>query len=355
VRPEPIRVATFAAIPDTASVRSWVGAFLVTVVLAAAAVPVAGASQLIDRDASDVQLLVNAKGEALLSYRAHGVEKHVLAWGAVDALPATAAARQLRLRLDYSGGWGKYFLADPDVRALQAHYRRIRFTPGYLVSPTVKKLSAASAFARNYWKTSFRGSCGKYDGPPLAWLLTACKAPDGSYWAVQAWQRELPNYGQAPTPAQAAWELRLSHWTGDLPVLTVHTDWSWRQWDHLYGTFTYRGLPVYGFVSTRAGAPLDDFGRNVYVDTLDSAYGAGWRRENSFLTHRGTGVFCYSVNPHPGHPAGTGTEYRATVIGPGVTPDVTWQGAAPGQFDASADALANQAIAALGDAQCRPN
>ena len=46
----------------------------------------------------------------------------------------------------------------------------------------------------------------------LAWMLSgcmsmsglsgsssyACKAPDGSYWALQSWQRMLPNLGYAP-------------------------------------------------------------------------------------------------------------------------------------------------------------
>jgi hypothetical protein len=91
------------------------------------------------------------------------------------------------------------------------------------------------------------------------------------------------------------------------------------------------------------------------VDTLDSVYGSGWKRENSFLTHTNTGAFCYSVNPHGSHPSGKGTAYRATIIGPGVTPDVMWQGAAPPAYNASADATANAAIAALHDAQCRPN
>ena len=135
---------------------------------------------------------------------------------------------------------------------------------------------------------------------------------------MQAWQRALPNYGLAPNAAQAVWELRLSHWTGELPVLTVQMDWSWHQWDHLFGTFTYRGPPVYGFaLDARPAQPLDAFGRNLYVDTLDSAYGPGWQRENSFLTHRGTGAFCYSVNPHGDRPAGNGTEYRATIDRPG--------------------------------------
>ena len=54
-----------------------------------------------------------------------------------------------------------------------------------------------------------------------------------------------------------------------MPVLTIPMDWSWHSWDHLFGTYTYRGLPVYGFHSTSTGQPLDSFGRNLYVDTLD--------------------------------------------------------------------------------------
>ena len=65
-----------------------------------------------------------------------------------------------------------------------------------------------------------RNACRPYDGPELQWLVTACKAPDGSYWAVQAWQRMLPNYGLAPTPKQAVWELRLSHWKARSPSST---------------------------------------------------------------------------------------------------------------------------------------
>ncbi len=288
------------------------------VLLAALCAGTASASQLIDRNAKQVSLSINAKGEAMITYRDEGGVKHVLAWGALNAIAPTRARKQLAFKLDYSGGYGRY-------RKTQ------------------------------YWK-SFGGSCGRYDGPPLAWKVVACKAPDGSYWALQSWQRMLPNYGVTPTsPAQTAWELRLSHWSGDLPVLTIQTDWAWHQWDHLYGTFTYGGTPVYGFKSTPSGNPLDTFGRNIYVDTLGSAYGAGWQRENSFLTHSGDGVFCYSFNPHGAHPSGKGTKYRATVEGPGVTPDVMWEGTSPGTYDRAADQLANDAITQLGDKQCRAN
>ena len=276
----------------------------------------ASASQLIDRNAHGIKLAVNAKGEALLTYTAHGQLKHVLAWGAVNAIAPTTARPQVAFKLDYAGGWGKYH--------------------------------------KLYWKT-FGKSCGAYDGPALAWFVTACKAPDGSYWALQSWQRALPDYGVAATADQSVWELRLSHWTGDLPVLDITMNWAYRQFDHLFGTYTYDGVPVYGFHSTSAGAPLDTFGRNIYVDTYDSAYGTGWKRDNSFLTHMGRGSFCYGFYPHGAHPTGKGTKYRASAEGPGVTPDVMWQGDAPGAYDRSLDLQDNDAIRALGDPQCKPN
>ena len=317
--------------------------------------PAASASQLIDRNATGVTLQLNGAGEALLTYRAEGRVRHVLAWGAVNALPPRAGVPQTKLRLDYSGGYEKYFKENVAAQKLRAEYARIKSTPGYLANPVVKKLQHTQQAADLYWQTAFHGGCGTYDGPPLAWALIECKAADGSYWAIQEWQRELPDYGLTPTAAQAVWELRLSHWTGALPVLTVDTDWAWHQWDHLYGSFSYQGRPAFGFSSTSGGNPLDSYGRNVYIDTFDSAYGAGWRRENSALTHRGTGVFCYSFNPHDAHPAGNGSKYRITVIGPGVTPDVMWQGDAPGPYDKAADEAANAQIAALHDNTCQPN
>jgi hypothetical protein len=258
----------------------------------------AGASTLIDRNASGISLEVDGAGRALVSYRAGGKSRHVLAWGAVNAIAPAVGRRQVNFRLDYSGGWGSE--------------------------------------RKDVWRT-FVNTCGPYTGPPLAWRVTACTAKDGSNWALQSWQRMLPNYGLTPNAGQAVWELRLSHWTGGLPVLTVNANWAYRTYDHLFGTFTYDGAPVYGFGSTAQGNPLDTFGRNLYVDTFDSAYGSGWKRENSFLMHRGTGDFCYGFYPHGSRPAGNGQRYRATIIGPGVTPDVMWQGTPLGAYDPDLD------------------
>jgi hypothetical protein len=291
---------------------------LLAAVVAAACVlaQTASASQLIDRNAHGINLSVNGKGEALVTYTAAGKLKHVLAWGAINAIAPTTARAQTAFKVDYAGGWGKYH--------------------------------------SDYWKT-FGKSCGSYDGPALAWFVSACKAPDGSYWALQAWQRALPDYGLTPTAEQSVWELRLSHWTGDLPVLSISMNWAYRQFDHLFGTYTYNGMPVYGFHSTSGGNPLDSFGRNIYVDTFDSAYGTGWKRDNSFLTHTGHGSFCYGFYPHGAHPSGKGLKYRATAEGPGVTPDVMWQGTSPGTYDRDLDLQSNDAIRALGDPQCKPN
>lgn len=330
--------------------RRWgllcVTGLLAGLVLASAA----SGSQLVDRNAKNVTLQLNDKGEALLTYTVRGRVRHVLAWGAINALPPRSHVPQVALTLDYAGGYGKYFAGNHAAQRLTAAWRHNSSDP-----TLTTKVRAAQTYADTYWRTSFHGGCGRYDGPPLAWATITCKAPDGSYWAVQQWQRELPDYGVAPSALSNVWELRLSHWTGALPVLAVHMDWSFRKYDHLWGTFTYLGQPVFGFHSTSVGNPLDHYGRNVYIDTFDSVYGSGWRRENSALTHLRTGVFCYSFNEHPGHPSGAGRRYRITVIGPGVTPDVSWLGASRGPYDATADALANEQIAGLGDSACHPN
>ena len=67
--------------------------------------------------------------------------------------------------------------------------------------------------------------------------------------------------------------------------------------DHLKPLSTYLGKPGYGFVHTAKGDPTDGFGRNIYVDTYNSRYGAGWKRENSFLTHPPTRPPIHRVPP----------------------------------------------------------
>jgi hypothetical protein len=279
--------------------------------------PSALASDLIDHNASGVHLAVNGRGEALLTYRVGGTVKHVLAWGAINAIAPIRGAHQRRFRVDYAGGWGKYH--------------------------------------RAYWR-AFRDRCRRYTGPRLNWLVVGCTAPDGSYWVVQSWQRQLPNFGIQPSWFQRAWDLRLSHWSGPTAVLTVKTDWAHRRYDHIYGSLYYLGRPVYGFRTSADGRPLDRFGRLVYLDTLNSRYGRGWHRENSFVTHRASGIFCYALHPRSRPINPKGTRYRVTAMGPGVTPDLMWQGKAPGPYNAQQDAQANAEQRALySDRLCRPS
>ncbi len=242
--------------------RAVLTAWLLAVLAAPAG---AQASQLIARDAKDVTLRVNARGEALVGYRAKGRQWTVLAWGAVNALHPTPGQTQVAFRVDYSGGWGTY---------------------------------------RKTLSRGFVNACRKYTGPQLPWFLTACTMPDGSHWALQSWQRGLPNLGLDPwKPLQASWELRLSHWSGDLPKLEIWTNWAYsRRFDHLFGRLTYLGQPAFGFAASTKGAPADSFGRNIYLDTYNSAYGPGWKRENSFLAHtaRASSVTgCTRTTPTP--------------------------------------------------------
>ena len=278
--------------------------------------PTSASEHLGDRDVSFLSLKVNGRGEALVSYRkAGGARRDVLIWGAVNAHAPDPARPQVKFRMDYTGG-------------TRTH---------------------GSAYAG-----SFRNKCRAYDGPRLVMFVAGCKAPDGSYWALQRWQRLKPNYGGD----RGAWELRLSHWAGPLPRLELWTDWAYRRFDHLYGRYSYQGEPVHGFRTTPQGEPLDPYGRNLYVDTYDSRYGRGWRRENSFLAQRPNGAVCYGFYPHGGRPAGEGVRYRASVIGPGVTPDVTWQAPAPVPFDAARERRANahqrQLFAGSAGNGCRP-
>jgi hypothetical protein len=241
----------------------------------------AAASELVGRNAHHVRLTVSRSGRvALLTWREDGHAKQVRAWGAINARAPSESVPQVQMALNYAGG------------------------------------------------LTLRGGCRPYTGPKLGWVVQACDGRDGSYWAVQNWAR-LVKPGQSP--ADATWELRLSHWSGPIAQISVKTDWALRQYDDVYGQYTYRGQPIHGFHSTHGGAPLDSYGRNLYLDTLNSSYGSGWRRENGFLARKPNGGFCYAMYH------GKGQAYRLSSVGPGVTPDVFVEVAAPGAYDRARD------------------
>src|SRR5262249_11849829 len=153
-------------------------------------------------------LQVNAKGEALISYaRRDGTVRHVLVWGAVDATPPDSEGPQAHFHYDYAGGWGKYH---------DGHY----------------------------WER-FTNACKPYNGPGLAYFVTGCDAPDGSYWTLQTWQRSLPLFGFAAwLPSQTAWEIDVSHWTParGLASLEVYVHRTYQsQYQGVFGRATYDG------------------------------------------------------------------------------------------------------------------
>ena len=160
-------------------------------------------------------------------------------------------------------------------------------------------------------------------------FVAACKAPDGSYWALQRWQRLAPMRGFDPfLPEQQALELHVSHWSGPLPVLEVSPNWTYgASLQGLFGRLTYRGEAVYGF-RTPSATRSDPYARFVYIDTFNSVYGPGWKRDTGIVTHQRNGAFCYSFVaqvPPPGLPvegaAGPGQRRAAPGHGDGPGSD----------------------------------
>ena len=309
------------------------GSVVIGVALCAALLVLApsavASEQFGDLDVSFVSLQVNTRGEALVTYRtSRGALRHVYAWGAINAIKPDPNRPQRRFEFDYSGGWKKD--------------------------------------GRQSWR-QFKNACRPYDGPPLVWLVNACKAPDGSYWALQRWQRRLPMRGIEPfKPEQAAFELHISHWRGELPLLEVSPNWTYSgSWQGLFGRLTYHGEPVFGF-KTPSSTRRDPNARYFYVDTLDSVFGVGWRHDAGKVAHSRNGAFCYSFVPQltpPGYPTrvvrppGNGKRHRVTVMGPGVTPVVQWEGEGLGRYDPEKDKAFNaifDRIVGPDDRVCKP-
>lgn len=271
---------------------------VILLLLLAAALPAPGhATQLVGRNVSKPQLIVEKTGKrAIVTYNAAGRARRVLVWGAINARHPNPDVPQVKFRVDFAGGWGTY--------------RRV---------------------------VRFPNACLPYDGPELAWVITACKARDGSYWALQQFQPHLPHRGYPAWLArQTVRELYISHWHGELAKLEGWTDWAFGEKFHdIFGRLTYAGMPVHGFRTSRQGAPLDAYGRSLFFDTFNSVFGRGWKRDTSIVARKPTGVFCYAFVPQrdpslPGYPnrvspAGHGERYRITVEGPGVTPLIMWE------------------------------
>ena len=244
-------------------------------------VPSAPASELLgDRDVTDATLQVNGRGEASSSYtRSTGAPRRVLVWGAVNACRRARASHRCGSRMTTRAAGGS----------------------------TGRQCGAPSP-----------NRCQLYDGPSLPNLVAACKAPDGSYWALQHWQRYLRcaaslrsarvTASRSSTSRTGTGPYRSSRFPRTGPTTAVGRGSS--------GDSPTRASPCTASARPRQPGPSRTR-RYVYIDTLNSRFGPGWQRAAGILTHVANGAFCYSFvpqEPPPGYPATTPAS-RAKVTG----------------------------------------
>jgi hypothetical protein len=134
--------------------------------------------------------------------------------------------------------------------------------------------------------------------PRIPFAVALRRTPDGALWALQTWRRL----------AHGPVELRFSRWHGSPTALTLHAVCCKWGGENIKGTASFQGRPIYGEHATPQGVPLDDLGRNVY---LDSYRGAGWMRMMGILTNRPTGSFSLWIRSY-----WQGSRYRGAIIGP---------------------------------------
>lgn len=167
---------------------------------------------------------------------------------------------------------------------------------------------------------------GRRVAPGVAFGLAAVDLPNGTHYALQR-VRRLGQFGQLGPP-----ELRFARWKGEQPRLSLTGEWAYNgRLPRVCGTATYHGRPFFGMRHTLSGRPLDEFGRNVYIDVLR---GGSWFRIMGVLTRpKGFALLIREA-------AWRGSRYRALVPGPNVegdlAPDVTASAPLPARGAAGA-------------------
>ena len=254
------------------------------------------ASDRLGLNASHVRLAVSEDGKrALVTYRAGGKTRHALVWGACNALPPSQTVPQVRFKIDWTGGWETYG---------HTVWRQLRQRLPAVRRPAARRARRRVQGARRL----VLGGAALAAEPPAPRLPAVQGGPD------RLGARRLALDGRARA-ARGARRLGLQR-AGAQPL---------RPADSTAASRCTASTPCKG-----TGAPQDRYGRSLYIDTLDSAYGAGWKRETSIVFRNPTGVFCYSFWPthdvslpgQPARPAGYGSAYRIEVLGPGVTPNL---------------------------------
>ena len=299
--------------------------------IAALVVPAgAEASQLIARDAKDITLRVNARGQALVGYRAKG--------------SSGTCSRGARSRASPGGRSG----AGRVPRRLLGRLGDV---------PQDRSLAGSSASAASTRDSPRLVRDGLHDAgrQPLGAPVVAVRPAEPRARPVEA----APGLVGAPRSAIGPANSRSSRSGRTGRTASASTTCS-------AGSPTSASPPT-ALPRRPTGNPADGFGRNIDLDTYNSAYGP-WletreqlplppRHQRSSVTWLIPARPLSRATPAVGRrPAGKGERYRATVVGPGVLPDVTWEAAAPGAYDEALDRqLAEQQRAVYGnDTLCKP-
>ncbi len=331
-------------------------ALIVAVVLAAllGSVAPASASTIVGRNASAVKLEVSRSGEARVSYRAKGKQYRVLASGAINALPPVRGGMQRHFAIDYSGGFQSHYVKNPIVKAQLA---KLRFLQAKMAKATAAKQQPAPLRACAPDQDDLPNPREDAEGrDELQRCVPALRRAEHSLARLRLHRARRQLLGAAVLAADAAQPRPdpvavepVGLGAAALPLVGSARgarDQS-RLGQHPEGRAPLRATHVTSTRPCTASAPRTWAIRqtaSVATSTWTRSTprtAQGGRRENSFLAHNPGGNFCYGFYahaPYPGYPAGlrpagNGTRYRATVIGPGVLPDVGWEGTSIGSFD----------------------
>ncbi len=206
--------------------------------------------------------------------------------------------------------------------------------------------AGASTARVGYWRT-FKNVCRPYDrAGARPTRVAACTAPDGTHWALQSLAAACSRFSASTPSSPPTWPGSCTSRTGRSrsPCSRSHrTGRMAARSQGLFGRLLYDGKPVHGFsdadaqsetthtratsTSTRSTRPTARAG-NATARRLTHV---GQRR---LLLQLRTALRAASraIRASRAFPA-RGERHRVTVMGPGVTPDVQWEGAALGSYD----------------------
>ena len=191
-------------------VRARLGILVTTAAVLAIGVSTASASQIISTTGvSDLTLGVNTKGEAMLTYTVARQDRPRARLGCRATRSPRPGGQQVAFKLAYDGGYKKYYTENPTVQRRLNTLRLIQSQERLEMGGQRQSSSATP------WATRIGGHLRDARTAPqrrrelladlhlpdlrragaLPTSSRPAQAPDGSYWAVQSWDRDLPDYG----------------------------------------------------------------------------------------------------------------------------------------------------------------